>query len=796
MKRTRPRSSAVKADREIIAQRVIDFHKSDTNSRFHDIDARLQRYAKFRQWTEGKDYPWADASDASIPDVMTASLRMQDTLHNAVMSTRPCVVPKALNKVNRDKEPTIATLLDYQFFVESPGEKLVGEMADAFVNDGVLTMFIPWVKEEREVHEIHTLPEIPADAVPGEYFALQLMRIYPKALLANLDTEGWRWRVTEDADTDFLVDFYTLPSGEVEMDAAKLATVFDGPCPRAMDYEDVLHPVRCANLQRPAPSNPKGASHVILVDHPTLNELNDLIKSGFYDLVSDEDRKKFGMARRDTTQGDEEERQRDVFGGMTPEEGANPPQATGQKDDKGNRLDDHKPLTRLMCFDIYDVDGDGVNEDVIWWVLLETKTLLRARELTQVYPANPPRRPFAEAQFVEVRGRRAGISLLEMMEGLHDLMKQTIDQSVDNGTITNIPWFFYRASGSMRNETIHIAPGEGYPIGDPKNDVAFPALPQQGANFGFNMYTILSQMEERLTSIGDLQLGRVPQGKASALRTVRGMQSVLQQGEARPERILRRFFIALCETFAQMHELNQTFLPRDKQFRVVGVTRPGEDPYRTVEDPESIRGRFQFDFVANAFNTTKEALQQSLEQLMMAYINPLALQMGIVQPDGFYQMLRDYGKALGQDGDRYLTPPSPDSMLPKIQAEEAISMVMNGFLPEGRPLEPIEEHMEKLLQFAQSPHFGLLSTGQVDLLKAWMQQVQQRYVEEQKRAMLLAAAGEAQKQMGGAGPGAMGEPSGPKPGNGKTAPTMLGPGELADETLPSAGGGGNALAVQ
>ena len=275
------------------------------------------------------------------------------------------------------------------------------------------------------------------------------------------------------------------------------------------------------------------------------------------------------------------------------------------------------------------------------------------------------------------------------------------------------------------------------------------------------------------------------------------MQTVMQQGEARPERILRRFFMALTEVYAQMHELNQTFLPRGKQYRVVGVTRPGEDPYRTVEDPEAVRGRFQFDFVANALNTSKEALQESLQTLMMTYITPIAIQLGIVQPDGVYQLFRDYAKAVGQDGDRYLTPPSPDSMLPKISAEEAISMVMNGFLPEGRPLEPIEEHMQKLVDFAGSPQLGLLTGGQVDLLKAWMKVIQQRYAEEQKRALLLAAAQQTQAQMGGGGMGPMGEPTGPKPGNGAAAgPAMLGPGELADETMPSAGGGANPGPVQ
>jgi hypothetical protein len=189
------------------------------------------------------------------------------------------------------------------------------------------------------------------------------------------------------------------------------------------------------------------------------------------------------------------------------------------------------------------------------------------------------------------------------------VIKQFADQTIDRGTLTNVPFGFYRASVNMRPETIRMWPGEGYPLADPKNDVVFPQLAQDGNAFGFNLITMFGQMEERLTNIGDLQLGRVPQGKSSALRTVRGMQAVLGQGDARPERILRRFMTWLAEVYAQMHELNQVFLPREKQYRVFGVASQNEDPYRAVEDPSAIRGRFQFDFSANAMNTSKEAMQ-------------------------------------------------------------------------------------------------------------------------------------------------------------------------------------------
>src|SRR3990167_11254653 len=97
-KRKRPRPSPVTADRAAVALRVVDFYSKDVQDRSFDIEARLQRWAKFRMWREGREGPWEGSSDAAVPDMMTASLRTQDTIHNAVMNQRPAVVSKAVQK--------------------------------------------------------------------------------------------------------------------------------------------------------------------------------------------------------------------------------------------------------------------------------------------------------------------------------------------------------------------------------------------------------------------------------------------------------------------------------------------------------------------------------------------------------------------------------------------------------------------------------------------------------------------------------------------------------------------------
>jgi hypothetical protein len=421
-------------------------------------------------------------------------------------------------------------------------------------------------------------------------------------------------------------------------------------------------------------------------------------------------------------------------------------------------------------------------------VLKEPALLLKAKPMTEMYPSEPPRRPLAEASLIPVKGRREGIGLLEMMESMHDFKKQIFDQVVDAGTLGNSPFFFYRPSSSLKPEVLRMWAGEGYPLSDPKNDVFFPNIGAgQAQSFGLNMMTMADQMTEKLTVRGDLQLGRVPIGRSAALRTSQNMQSLMQQGEARPERILRRFLMGWIEIFKQIHELNQHFLPEKKKFRIIGIREPAEDPYREIEKSEDIKGRFQFDFSVNVMNASKIAMQDALEAIMGVFISEIPLQLGIVTPDGIYRMLRDWAKSRGQKPEKYLSKPSPEALLPPILAEEALTEIMAGQLPAGTPMEGAQAHMDKLQAFMQHEEwFGYLNTpGKVDLFRTYLKTVAARLKVEN----LARAAG----PLGGSPAGGPQGPAGPPP---NLAPPQVQEGELLDETLPTAGGGGNAGAVQ
>ena len=798
--RTRPRKRKMhKKTRDKIAARVCDFWNEDDNDRSEDMFRRLDRYAKVRGWTEDDDgFPWPGSSNIALPDISRAVEETQDSLVNAALATRPTVMAKAITSISREREQKVSRLLDHQFYEEQSGETTMHELAQTFCVDGNFVAYVPWVKETRQVLDNATFDPIPDDAdTPKEHLQQIVTASFPgpKWRLFSRDTEGWSWKgVSKDGKEVRLIEFYTKneiedegtnASEDIEMEVSYEATTFNGPKVIVKDYEDVVSPSRSSNLQIPGPSNPGGATHVILRDFPTMDEIVRLQKSGIYDLISAKKLEEMRGHAEDRDSGqDEVKRQKDVLSGelqrRSPEDFA------------------HRKFTRYTCFDIYDFEDGKGPVDMVFTVLRNPCILLKSSRLTERYPVpdgDAPIRPLAESSYLPEKGRRQGRSLPEFMEGLHDFNKSLIDQIKDGGDMAMTPFFFYQPSSDMNPEITTVTPGEGYPMENPQQNLLFPNINTQGLSFGLNLYTLTSQLQDKLTVLGEIRSGRVPAGQSSALRTTGNLQALLAQGEARPERVLRRFFMGVTDIYRLMHRLNQVFLPKEKQFRILGVLEPGEDPYQSVSRDELAGSRFDFMFQPNVQNASLQAQQDSQQQLLALLLNPVSLQMGIVQPDGVYRLLRDTAKTFATDPDQYMTPPSPTSTRRKITAEAALSAILQNEIPSGIPIEGAEEHLqtiEKLLQMQQKDASGqiivlreFMTATQTAVLNEYLKGIAEQLQAEQEAAQQQQAAAEFQRQQA-QGPGGGGGQQGVAPEGG--APPVQG-GELIDESLPGAGGG-------
>ena len=298
VERPRKRSRSINIDRGKIAERIKKFYDQDNQDRTGEIDARIQRYAKYRMWTEGKNWPWEDATDFANPDMMSASMRLQDTLHNSVLAQRPPIKATAIKKNNKGSEEKIDALLDHQFFEEQQGEDIIGDLAEDFVNEGFFTAYIPWIEESRSVRQIKIYDPIPADLSVQQYLGAIVEGEFPGAQ-ATPSPDGFDWKIEGNDGKRSKVSFFTTEDDQVEGEIDREVVVYNGPRVIRKDLQEVLHPIRCENLQIKGPSNPLGASHVILKDFPSIDEIQRLVKSGFYDLITKEEKDKLGLMTMD-----------------------------------------------------------------------------------------------------------------------------------------------------------------------------------------------------------------------------------------------------------------------------------------------------------------------------------------------------------------------------------------------------------------------------------------------------------------------------------------------------------------
>ena len=782
---TRKKRSLEPENAHDFVNHVLKWYHQDLQDREGWGDDRLQRYAKYRGWKTVKTYPWPDASNQHIPLLMSNVQRTQDTLHNAVLSSRPIMSAIALNKADTDKGKHIDELQDYQLFVEQDGEAKIGDLIDSFVTDSRFVAFIPWIRDEREVVEQRPVPPIPPEQADQAWLVYHqlIVKEFPGSFAEKSNDEGTKWTATWTDPTSFReqtakIEFYEDDNDRMTMQITRKQVIFEGPCVIPKPLEDIVVPARAANLQPPSPSNPEGADHVFMVDYPSWDEVKRLQASGYYDLLSDEEMEKL------------DERAEGERGQRQPGASDDPDTHKAQRDMLAGELYSNsdtaaKSFTRLTFFGRWDIDDDDFEEEIVARIILETKQLCRMRLLQEEYPTPTPRRPLvASPAFIPVPGQFYGISMLELLEHTNDLLKVILDQMIDKHTITNVPWGFYRSASGVRPETIRMSPGELYPVSNPQQDVMFPTLPLGDQAVAMNILAYMGQWAEKVSMQGTLQFGGVPQGKASALRTSQNMGSVLSQGDARPERILRRFFKGLSEIYEQMHELNQAFLPPNKQYQVAGMPQAGADPYRQLQSPEQIAGRFRFDFKANALNTSRAAKAQILQGLMSVLVNQMTFQTGLMDVEHFYNLLRDFVQSVGQDDHAYLVAP-PHSNIPKVTAEQALGQILMGELPQGFPAEGVPAHLTALQDLLRDPRFQLLAANDPaiqPILEVYLRQVQALLQQQQQQAQ--AAQQFASTMSGGSGkPGPEGEMT---PGADQMAPQ--GPGQVMDESLPGAKG--------
>jgi hypothetical protein len=354
------------------------------------------------------------------------------------------------------------------------------------------------------------------------------------------------------------------------------------------------------------------------------------------------------------------------------------------------------------CYLRYDIDDDGIDEDLVAWVEEHTNQVLRLTYLERVGPGG--KRPFTIKLFTP-----EGKGLGELLYGLNNEIDYIHNQRLDYGTIQNLPFFFYRAASGLNPIELKLGPGMGIPVDDPQGDVMFPRL-NGGTAYGFQEE---AQVNSYINKIGIPEFAFASNTGQGATRTATGTAALVSELNANIDEHIEAYQDGFKRNLYILDLQCQDLLPLGLVIRVAGVD--GKDIYKRFENREAIRFATDFELSANSINSNKAIERETAQMLLQQLANPIALQTGVTTQINLYNAYKNLLQKFDvKDIDAYITKPAdaPDSMF---NAKDELNMIIAGVKP---PLLMKDRHDEKLAffdEFEKSEDFSWLTEEHMPL---------------------------------------------------------------------------------
>jgi len=328
-----------------------------------------------------------------------------------------------------------------------------------------------------------------------------------------------------------------------------------------------------------------------------------------------------------------------------------------------------------------DIDEDGYDEEVVLWIHDQTKSLLRWTYLDRI--SKTGKRPFMKADLIRRPRRSYSIGMVELLHPINREADALHNQRVDYGTLSNMPYGFYRSASGLKPEEIRLEPGVLIPV-DSVDDVRFASMPNS-TNWGFQEEASLNSYAQKLTSITDAQTGNVP-NPVGGSGTATGMISLIEQSGMQIDVNIRRIHETYARVLSSVKNLLDERMPEGMEFRVInpdgtsGKDENGMPMTDTLQSRFEIAGSVDFELTANSANINRELEKQNAMLLSQVLKNPINIQLGLVGPEQIYHMDKNVLDKHGVlDPDKYIK--APELVEPPLSLYDEISSCNQGMLP-------------------------------------------------------------------------------------------------------------------
>lgn len=362
-------------------------------------------------------------------------------------------------------------------------------------------------------------------------------------------------------------------------------------------------------------------------------------------------------------------------------------------------------VREVYCSD--DVNGDGINEEVIYIIPEPLGRIVRSYYLDELFPHG--RRPFLDLHFRRDSERWYSVGMAELLAGIQLEVDSIISMVNYAQEVINNPWFFYEPTSFLddaKNPPRGLRPGEGRMVSS-VGGILFPKFMQEPlAN--------LSTMDSLLMFADRLTLSPMSGGSPqvrNAPRTARGTLALLSEAGIKIDMFITAAqFGPWQELIHQMHALYTAYGPDEKFFYVTGSKKPEKI------SQDDLRGRYEFAFSGNTVNTNKEVMRSIAQIRYNALVaNPLYT----MDLKAMQNLIRDFLKYFGDGANSdELVPKAPElaaDHAPMDQKTE-IRYILQGTPLSVLPADDHAQHLTDLMSFQNGSEFKMIEPWQVAML--------------------------------------------------------------------------------
>lgn len=559
--------------------------------------ALLQEFDEFIEPIYAKDQEWQ--SDIHLPTIFTACKVYHARFLSALLGMDPPFNVKARQAAYVDRAPTIQDVMKYSLFTWSNSYRGIEDVLDSWVwrwvtaGSGILKQ-----RWDRKFERFMDIVERPVQVGSAD---------------------------SVDPQTGQPVSIPQTEMQEVEEEVTE--KIFDGPCAEEVPEEDIVIVG--------GKGDPQEADSVIQQLQFTASDLWSMADQSIFRSDIVEEIIKSGE---------------NLLAGR-PENEIKVQQAESAGESNLDKVYDLQRYTVLERYGKIDVDGSGINTEVILWVHLETGKILRATYLRRVMRAGL--RPYSKIEFHRRNTREYPIGLPELLYSLAKELDALENIKLDVGVQTSLPIFFYRPTSSMNEERISFGPGQGIPTDNPQGDIYFPNLGNR-TMFTSNEQGFLLSQVERLASISDITYGVI--GGQGATRTATGTRALQQESSANLDVFLRRMNRGWKHFLIYHFHMLQEKLPPGLEMRMLGDD--GQSYFRRIESRQELCGQYDFEIEGNSANSNPQVRLEQANTIYQMTGNMLDVQLGIITPLQRYEACKNTLQAQGvKDYGRYLNKP-------------------------------------------------------------------------------------------------------------------------------------------